>query len=294
MSWGNAFDFASRAGLFPAGLPTVVWTAHTAEAFSMAWRLTGEEQYAEVVRAAGRFVSEALERHEDADGLCIGYAPGLLTLVHNSNLLGAVTLLRAVNAGAPGSYVHVAYRAIRWSVSQMNRDGSWCYGEGPQYQWIDNLHTAYVLDCLCSAQALGGENAVTPDVVERTYQYWHRMFFEDGGRPHYYDHRTYPIDIQCCAQAIETGCRVAHLFPDAAELAERVAAWTLRAHEEAQRRVPVPYRPLPAERPREPSLGGEHHAIGPGALAAVGIHERARPREALRMSACSHCEDTDA
>lgn len=227
MSWGNAFDFASRAGLFPAGMPTVVWTAHTAEAFGMAWRLTGEQQYAEVVRAAGRFVSEALERHEDADGICIGYAPGRLTLVHNSNLLGAVTLLRAVQAGAPESYAEVARQAFRWSVSRMNSDGSWYYGEGPRYEWIDNFHTAYVLDCLCTAHALLGESVVSADVTERTYRYWRLTFFEDDGRPNYYHDRAYPIDIQCCSQAIETGCRVAHLFQDSAGLAERVTNWTL-------------------------------------------------------------------
>src|SRR5262249_5851850 len=35
MSWGNHFDFASRGGFYPKGLPTVVWTSHAAEAFEM-------------------------------------------------------------------------------------------------------------------------------------------------------------------------------------------------------------------------------------------------------------------
>lgn len=227
MSWGNAFDFASRGGFIPKGWPTIVWTAHIADAFDLAYTVTGNGSYRDVVLEAGKFVKESVGRINDETGVCLGYGPGSSSPIHNSNLLGAVTLLRAWRYGAPQSYADLARRSIAWSCARINADGSWYYGDSEQYHWIDNFHTAYNLDCLLAAQELAGPDIVQQELIHKTYHFWIHHFFADDGRPKYYHNREYPVDIQCAAQAIESLAKYSLRDPSALALAVKVATWTI-------------------------------------------------------------------
>jgi hypothetical protein len=227
-AWGNAFDFASRGGVIPKGVPTVVWTSHIGEAFLAAWTLLGEERYRDVVIGIGEFVMRDLPRHEDQDGVCLGYTPDALTLVHNSNLLAAVALIRASVLDDDRSKLRLARSAIKWSLRHVNPDGSWFYGVGSRWNWIDNFHTAYVIDCLLEAQAVLGDDDVPDEVLERNIRFWRSHFFDVHGRPCYYHDRLYPLDSQCVAQAIETLSRLSRRDPRSLDQAAALFDWTTR------------------------------------------------------------------
>jgi hypothetical protein len=59
-------------------------------------------------------------------------------------------------------------------------------------------------------------------------------FFEDSGRPKYYLTRTYPVDIQCAAQSIDTLSLFADTHPQCLELATRVADWSIRTMQDSK------------------------------------------------------------
>ncbi len=221
-AWGNDFDFASRAGLFRKGAPTVVWTSHIGEAFALAHRITGAARHADMVVQIGDFVLNGLERHEDGEGVCLAYAPGLIPLVHNSNMLGGVALLRAWAYDGDDRKLELARRVFAWSLARMEPDGSFYYGVGDTYAWIDNFHTAYVIDCLSEAHELAGSDLIPLDVLERAVGYWRRTFFLADGTPRYYHDRSYPLDIQCAAQAIETLSKLSATDPGALSQAKAV------------------------------------------------------------------------
>jgi hypothetical protein len=223
LGWGNAFDFASRGGFFPAGVPTVVWTAQISKAFELGHEETGYDRYADAVVSSARFVLRDLERHMDRNGVCIAYAPGRRSLIHNSNLLGAVALLRGWKLVGDAESLEVARSAFAWSLAHHQSDGSWLYGVGRQWEWIDNFHTAYVLDCLREGHAIAG--VVPFAAVDSTYRYWRDTFFLPDGAPRYYHDRTYPLDIQCAAQAIATLATCTDLDADAVNRAHRVLRW---------------------------------------------------------------------
>lgn len=233
MSWGNAFDFASRGGFIPRGMPTIVWTAHISEAFDLAYDVTKADVYRDVVVNVGRFIAENIPVAEDESGLCLGYTPAGLSDIHNSNLLGAVALLRAWRYSGNLKYYALGKKAVAWSCSRMNSDGSWYYGDRQRYRWIDNFHTAYNLDCLVAAQNIGGHSVCGQSVIEQTYRYWVSRFFATGGRPRYYHDREYPVDIQCCSQAVESLSKYSARESQALNLAMAVASWTLRNMQKA-------------------------------------------------------------
>lgn len=229
LSWGNAFDFASRSGFMPAGLPTVVWTSHIAESFELAYSLTQKQEHLTALQKSAEFVQFSLPRHESVDGCCIGYTPrpGPVSQIHNSSLLGAATLLRAWRYFGGDEALQIARQAYRWSLARMNPDGSWFYGVGDKWRWIDSFHTAYNIDCLLVGHDIGGEEVVPWKAVERTVHFWLKHFFLPDGAPKYYAERAFPFDIQCAAQAIETASKLAARFPEAGPLAEKVLGWTL-------------------------------------------------------------------
>lgn len=224
-AWGNAFDFASRGGVIPKGEPTVVWTSHIGESFFLAHSMVENSAYGEIVTGIGDFVLQDLPRHTDEHGICLGYTPTALSLVHNSNLLGAVALLRAWSLDGDERKLDVAARAFSWSLAHMNPDGSWFYGAGPKYPWIDNFHTAYVIDCMLEGRALAGEALVPEETLDRTIAFWREHFFEPDSTPRYYHNRLYPLDSQCLAQAIETFARLSERDPRALDQAYDLFRW---------------------------------------------------------------------
>jgi hypothetical protein len=225
--WGNAFDFASRGGFIRKGEPTVVWTSHIGEAFSVAYSISGNPRYRDVVVGIGEFVLNDLPRHVDDRGICIAYTPTQLSLVHNSNLLGAVALLRAWSLDHDERKLDVARRSFAWSLAHMNADGSWFYGLGEKYAWIDNFHTGYMIDCLLEGHVLVGEDLAPREALDRSVTFWRKHFFEPDGAPRYYSDRLYPLDSQCVAQAIETFARLTELDPTSLGRAYQILHWAV-------------------------------------------------------------------
>lgn len=225
--WGNDFDFASRAGYFPKGLPTVVWSSHIQETFLLAYELLGNEEYKKTAVSVADFVADDLPRLSDESGICLAYAPTIVAPVHNANLLGAAALLRGCKISGNKEHFELARKAVNWSVSRQNADGSWFYGDRPILHWIDNYHTAYNLDCLCLAHETGGDEIVAWETVRRTYEFWRDHFFLADGRPKFYHGRLYPIDIQATAQAIESLAKYSVYDRQALEMAWRTALWAI-------------------------------------------------------------------
>src|SRR4029077_10370240 len=52
-------------------------------------------------------------------------------------------------------------------------------------------------------------------------------FLEPSGCPRYYHNKTYPIDIQCAAQAIDSLCFFSDEYPESIALAAKAAKWTI-------------------------------------------------------------------
>ena len=63
--------------------------------------------------------------------------------------------------------------------------------------------------------------------LQTGFNYFTAHFFENDGRPKYYQDRVNPIDIQCAAQAIDTLAFFSDLDRNALPLAEKVAGWTI-------------------------------------------------------------------
>jgi hypothetical protein len=168
----------------------------------------------------------SLPREITSNGACLSYTGVSQNSVHNSNLLGAAMLGATWEHVRRDEFRDVACAAVNYSCARQRADGSWWYGEEEKYHWIDNFHTAYNLDSLKRYIESTGDESFRPNLL-RGYDYFNKTFFERSGCPRYYHNSTYPIDIQCAAQAIDTFCLFSDVDSEAVEKARAVAAWTI-------------------------------------------------------------------
>jgi hypothetical protein len=226
--WGNHFDYQARGDFYlPKGVPTVVWTSLIGHAFLDAHARCPQNGVLGVAVSACEHILRDVNTSVEGDAVCISYTPIHDSQVHNANTLAAGLLARTHSYARNESYRALAEKAIRYTARHQRPDGSWYYGEAPYRRWIDNFHTAYVLDSFKHYIASTGDERFEQNLT-KGYEYWKNTFFLEDGTPKYYHHKTRPIDIQCCSQAIDTLAFFHDRDPESLSLALKVANWTIR------------------------------------------------------------------
>lgn len=224
--WGNHFNLAGRPFQLPKHAPTEVWVSLIGQAFLDGYEAFGEKKYLEIARSACDFILKDLPRIEFDGSFCISYVTFKKLLIHNANMLGAGLLARTFSFTKEPELFTVSKKAMRYACNSQQSDGSWYYGEEPEYNWIDNWHTAYNLDGLkCFIDSTGDKTF--EENLKKGFEFYKTHFFEDDGKPKFYHDRLRFVDIQCSSQAIDTLCYFSEYSDDSLELALKVANWTI-------------------------------------------------------------------
>jgi hypothetical protein len=229
-AWGYNFDWQSRHFFAPRGTPMIVPTAFAARALLQAAKTFRDEQYLKIARSSCEFVLQDLRRTVEAEAeLCFSYSPIDQTRVFNASLLAAETLASVGAVTGENEFCDLATRAARYVVKRQRDDGAWVYGAAANQQWVDNFHTAYLLQSLSRIMksCAVADAPVFTGALERGYNFWRERFFLADGWPKYYDDALYPGDTHSAAAAIVTLLELRHLDNGALPLAERIVAWLL-------------------------------------------------------------------
>lgn len=224
--WGNHFDYQSRSVFEKRDSPSVVWTSLIGHAFLDAWEHFRRESFLETAVSSCEHIIRDLGVYQEGDAACINYFPTSTHQVHNANVLGASLLARTYFHTGNISYRALAEKAIRYTAKYQREDSSWHYGEAANLRWIDNFHTAYVLDCFKHYCESTGDTRFDRELMNG-YRYWKGTFFLPDGTPRYYNHKTLPLDIQCSSQAIDTLVFFRDRDAESLPLALKVAHWTI-------------------------------------------------------------------
>ncbi|KMQ50690.1 hypothetical protein CHISP_2373 [Chitinispirillum alkaliphilum] len=249
-SWGNHFDFTSRAGKLPKQEPIIVWSSLIGQTYLDAYELFRDKRYLDIAKSICGWIID-LPREKTARGTCLSYVAYTQSSIHNSNMLGAAMLARTAKLTGEKELISVAKQAMEYSCSRQRPDGSWWYGEGVSTRWIDNFHTGYNLDCLkCYSDSTGDRDYRSH--LQKGMEYYKRMFFENSGRPKYYHNRVFPVDIQCASQAIDTLAYFSDQDSEALSLGVKVAMWTINNMQDKEGYFY--YRQLPGLKAKTPML----------------------------------------
>ena len=225
--WGNHFDYQSRSTYVNKDVPSVVWTSLIGHAFLDAYEHFHRDSFLQVAASSCEHIERDLGAYTKGDTHCIHYFPTSNHQVHNANTLGASLLARTYAHTGNKSYRSFAEKAIQYTAKFQRADSSWYYGERSNLHWVDNFHTAYVLDSFKYYSESTGDTRFDEKLING-YKYWKDTFFLSDGTPKYYSHRTLPLDIQCSAQAIDTLVFFRDRDPKSKSLALKVAQWTIK------------------------------------------------------------------
>ena len=225
LSWGDPYEYATRSGRRPYGEPILVWSAFIGQAFLEAYEVLRDEKYVRAADSVGRWILK-LPKEETRSGQCLSYVAYRQSSIHNANVVGAAFLARLGTLTGSREALTTAKNAMTYTCSRQRTDGAWFYAEEPKYHWVDSFHTGYNLS------ALKGYRDATKDesfdaCIEKGLSFYTSHFFEPDGRPKYFHDSTYPVDIQCAAQAIDTLASFAEADSGCLPLSLRIAEWTI-------------------------------------------------------------------
>lgn len=223
--WGDPYEYATRNGRRPLGEPLLIWSAFIGMTFLDAADVLRDETYLDVAKSVGRWIA-TLPTEETPTGSCLSYVAYKQASIHNASAMGAAFLARLGLATGSAESFDIARDAMLYTCSRQRPDGSWYYAEPTQYHWVDNFHTGYILSALQVYRTASDDRSFDENLLHGL-TYYKARFFEGDGRPKYYHDRTYPIDIQCAAQAIETLVACVPHDPACLRLAVDVADWTI-------------------------------------------------------------------
>ncbi len=223
--WGDPYDYATRSGRRPYGEPLLIWSALIGQAFLEAFEMLGDRQYLTVAESVGTWILKLPTERTDS-GNCLSYVAYRQSSIHNSNAMGAAFLARLGSLTGNKETLSAARSAMLYTCARQQADGAWFYAEEPKYHWVDNFHTGYNISALRVYRETSRDRSFD-EQLSRGLDYYKASFFERDGRPKYFHDRTYPVDIQCAAQAIETLATCSDDDPECLPVALKVADWTI-------------------------------------------------------------------
>lgn len=227
--WGYPFDWQSRI-FIPAGTPSGVVSAIACHAFLAAYEALHDDDHLRTASSCCDFLATDLNRDEVDDvSLCFSYTPLDRFHVHNANLWCASALLGEHRHTGSPRRLGLARRALAYTMSAQNRDGSWHYWAPPDdvNSYVDSYHTGFVLECakLCRDASQG--RFEWDQALARGAAFYASELFLADGTPKMTPRRAYPVDIHSCAQGVITFAELSDLEPTYLDLARKIAEWTI-------------------------------------------------------------------
>ena len=201
--WGYNFDWEARYAEINAYVPTVVATGIITNSLYEYYKLFNDGRIVEILDSAALFVLHDLNRTYEKDTFCFSYSPLDNQQVYNATMKAARLLAQAYSVTGKEQYINEAEKTVRFVINNQRDDGAWAYSKGDARTWIDNFHTAYVLDGLDAFIKLSDKKEYTT-YLQKGLKFYLDNLFTIEGLPKYYSHSFYPIDATEVAQSIIT------------------------------------------------------------------------------------------
>ena len=229
--WGMNLHFAARFWRASPTTPNLFQTSNAIHALLDAYHVTKEERF---IAAASDAVAACVTHLGIIDanphpGQFCRYYPDASTPCYNVNALFAAASWRLSFLGVGDAATHAQRAAsiLEFVLGGQRSDGAWPYAAHPSGQWVDGYHTGYVLEGLGYFLQPAFQASVL-DALQRGVGFFQRKLIDTDGCPKHFDNSRYPIDVQNCAQGIQTIARLQPLAGLDVTLLHRVIATVVR------------------------------------------------------------------
>lgn len=234
LGWGLHFDWPGRAYI-SKNTPCVTLTAYSTQAFLEGYSLTHRKEYLETALKTGDFVAYDLNRKNEEYGTALSYTPLDHNYVINANSYAAGILMETLKYHKDPVRCELIDCILNYVLAQQNSNGSWYYFDKNEVcegkNFIDSFHTCFVLENLYSLWKWNNDPRLK-NAVDRGYEFFTDNFITGPSSVRYYYSYPYPtgvkVDIRGCAEAIHCLAVLSEIYPEALDLAVRIAEWTIK------------------------------------------------------------------
>jgi rhamnogalacturonyl hydrolase YesR len=226
LCWGQPFAWQSRVYI-PENTPSSVVSAIAGDAFWRFYRMTDQDSYLDKCRSICEvFLSDLNIDEFQNGGICFSKTTVDRFHTHNGNLFVADFLLRVGRALHRKDYIETAWKAVAYTLSEQNDDGSLCYWGRDQADQciIDHYHSGFEIRCLYSIWKTTDDMNVY-EALRKYYRFYCEKLFTSSGIPKIRPNSLYPVNIHACAEAILCQSILAPDFPEAQVYLQKCVPW---------------------------------------------------------------------
>lgn len=229
LCWGHPFGWQSRI-FITKNTPSSIISAVGGDAFWRFYQLTGKSDYINNCESICEFFLNDLNIDElGEDKICFSKTPLDHFHIHNSNLFVADFLIKVGKELHNENYIRTAEKALNYTLSEQNEDGSICYWGRDQNDKcrIDHYHSGFEIRSLYEIWK-STEDADVYNALKAYYNFYKNELFEKKIIPKMTPSSLYPINIHSCAEAILCHSTLAPDFPAAWNYLRSCVPWILR------------------------------------------------------------------
>lgn len=228
-SWGLKLYYTTRFVRSTPSTPNLFQTGTAAHALLDAYQVAGDQAFAEAAQKAVDFCFTELGIVDSSAGRYCRYYPGFEAAVYNVNALlaAACTRLACLKVGDSEMSRKRSEDLLTFVLKGQRKDGSWPYAADSNAQWTDGFHTGYILEALGYLLQSPLDKQVRGP-LKIGVEFFEQHLIDHDGCPKYYPDSRYPVDIQNCAQALQTTARLLPLFDSDIDLLGRMIDCVVR------------------------------------------------------------------
>ncbi|MFW6281811.1 MAG: hypothetical protein ACOC1O_03335 [bacterium] len=236
-AWGQPYIWFSKK-LIPANTPRTTVTTQVIQAFLDGYEHTRNKEFLRIAVNASWFLLKGMNWDIDKDGdYCVSYTPLDNYHIHNANMLASAALIRTWYYAGIDEFYDYGLKSAKFTSKYQNKDGSWYYKAPPDLVKgkIDNIHTGFILESFVILKQYLGEDFYFKKVFSKGVEYYYNNLFKNDYLPKMTPDKTYPIDIQNCAQSIITFTQLNNYFNGLDERVKNIFEWTMKEMYDVQK-----------------------------------------------------------
>lgn len=234
--WGYPYDWVTMRGTIKEGTPLITTVPYSYEAFKHVYQIDGDKKWPPIMQSIAQ---HALQDYKDFEtsrtASTCSYTPNPLDSVGviNANAYRAFVLTSAALDFSEEKYRKVAERNLNFVLESQNPDGSWYYANDGKRDFVDHIHTCFVLKALAKIEQLTGDPKCTK-AIERGVGYYVANLFDKRGLPKPFSRpprlTVYRRELYDYAECLNLATLLHGCFPPLDELRataldEILAAW---------------------------------------------------------------------
>jgi hypothetical protein len=201
LCWGYPFSWQTSEKLYPPNFPNIAATIQGGLAILTYWEATRLAEGPELLESVVSFILDDLQRSRQKGRLFLSYSPAdqYQVLNVNAQMMGFLAQVsRALGISSCDSLIAELLETI---IAFQRPDGSWPYRVDEEPSFVDNYHTAILLENLrLVSENRGHEEGL--HAFQKGLRFYKENLLADNAVPLLRTGLRLPIDIHSCAHGI--------------------------------------------------------------------------------------------